>query len=42
MRIPANDVRLMIKMHEKGKHGFDDGLGLTVDDEDERRQVSRR
>ena len=32
----ANDVRLMIKMHEKGKHAYDDTLGLTIDDEDKR------
>ncbi len=32
----GNDVRLMIKMHEKGKQAFDDGLGLTIDDEDKR------
>jgi twitching motility protein PilU len=27
----ANDVRLQIKMHERGKFGIDDGLGLSVD-----------
>jgi twitching motility protein PilU len=32
----GNDVRLMIKMHEKGKHAYDDALGLTIDDEDKR------
>ena len=32
----ANDVRLMIKMHEKGKQAYDDTLGLTIDDEDKR------
>ena len=37
----GNDVRLMIKMHEKGKHAFDDGLGLTVNDEDERGKFFR-
>jgi twitching motility protein PilU len=30
----ANDVRLQIKMHEKGKFGTDDGLGLSVDEPD--------
>ena len=37
----GNDVRLMVKMHEKGKHAFDDGLGLTVNDEDERGKFFR-
>ena len=37
----GNDVRLMIKMHEKGKHAFDDGLGLRVNDEDERGKFFR-
>ncbi|MEH6515533.1 MAG: PilT/PilU family type 4a pilus ATPase [Halioglobus sp.] len=32
----GNDVRLMIKMHEKGQHAYDDALGLTIDDEDKR------
>ena len=28
----ANDVRLQIKMHERGKFGTDDSLGLAVDE----------
>ena len=28
----ANDVRLQIKMHERGKYGTDDTLGLAVDE----------
>ena len=31
----ANDVRLKIKMHERGEFGSGDGLGLTVDDQEE-------
>ena len=31
----ANDVRLKIKMHEKGEFGSGDGLGLVVDDHEE-------
>jgi twitching motility protein PilU len=30
----ANDVRLQIKMHEKGTFGTDDGFGLTFDEPD--------
>ncbi|MFT6287938.1 MAG: twitching motility protein PilU [Alcanivorax sp.] len=37
----ANDVRLMIKMHDKGKHAYDDALGLTIDDEDKRGNFMR-
>ena len=31
----ANDVRLKIKMHDKGEFGSGDGLGLAVDDQEE-------
>ena len=31
----ANDVRLKIKMHERGEFGSGDGLGLAVDDHEE-------
>ncbi|WP_415356375.1 PilT/PilU family type 4a pilus ATPase [Halioglobus sp. Uisw_031] len=31
----ANDVRLKIKMHERGEFGSGDGLGLAVDDQEE-------
>ncbi|MCB1843051.1 MAG: type IV pili twitching motility protein PilT, partial [Halioglobus sp.] len=31
----ANDVRLQIKMHERGLGGVDDGLGLAVDEEED-------
>lgn len=31
----ANDVRLQIKMHERGEFGVDDGLGLSFDDDQE-------
>ena len=30
----ANDVRLKIKMHDKGEFGSGDGLGLAVDDQE--------
>ena len=32
----ANDVRLALKMYEKGKVSFDDGIGLTFDEDDKR------
>jgi twitching motility protein PilU len=32
----ANDVRLQIKMHEKGRFGTDDGLGFAVDEPDDK------
>jgi len=39
----ANDVRLQIKMHERGEFGVDDGLGLSFDDkEDDKGQFMRR
>ena len=38
----ANDVRLMIKMHDKGKSAFGDGLGLTYDEDDKRGQFLGR
>jgi len=38
----ANDVRLMIKMHDKGKGGTGDGLGLTYDEDDKRGQFIGR
>jgi twitching motility protein PilU len=31
----SNDVRLKIKMHEQGKYGTDDSLGLSVDEPEE-------
>ena len=31
----SNDVRLKIKMHEQGKFGTDDTLGLSVDEPEE-------
>ncbi len=34
----TNDVRLMIKMHEKGKVSFDEGQGLSYDELDKRGQ----
>tara|TARA_R110000823_G_scaffold119998_23_gene244633 strand:- start:9193 stop:10332 length:1140 start_codon:yes stop_codon:yes gene_type:complete len=38
----ANDVRLQIKMHERGLGGVDDGLGLAVDEgEDQGRFLGR-
>ena len=38
----ANDVRLKIKMHERGEFGSGDGLGLTVDDQEEEGRFHRR
>ncbi|PLW83517.1 type IV pili twitching motility protein PilT [Kineobactrum sediminis] len=38
----ANDVRLMIKMFEKGRAGQDDGLGLTIDRPEDRGRHLRR
>ena len=39
----ANDVRLQIKMHERGEFGVDDGLGLSFDErEDDKGQFMRR
>jgi len=39
----ANDVRLQIKMHERGEFGVDDGLGLSFDEEeDDKGQFLRR
>ena len=32
----ANDVRLQIKMHEKGRFGTDDALGFAVDEPDDK------
>jgi len=29
----ANDVRLQIKMHDRGERGMDEGLGLAVDED---------
>lgn len=38
----ANDVRLKIKMHERGEFGSGDGLGLAVDDHEEEGRFHRR
>ena len=38
----ANDVRLKIKMHERGEFGSGDGLGLAVDDQEEEGRFHRR
>jgi twitching motility protein PilU len=38
----ANDVRLALKMFEKGKVAFDDGIGLTFDEDDKRGQFLGR
>jgi twitching motility protein PilU len=38
----ANDVRLHIKMHERGKFGTDDSLGLVVDEPDSEGQFMGR
>ena len=38
----ANDVRLQIKMHERGKFGTDDSLGLAVDEPDNEGQFLGR
>lgn len=38
----ANDVRLMIKMHDKGKSAFGDGMGLTYEEDDKRGQYLGR
>jgi len=32
----ANDVRLQIKMYEKGQFGTDEGLGFAVDEPDDK------
>jgi len=38
----ANDVRLQIKMFEKGRFGTDDGLGFAVDEPDDKGQFMGR
>ena len=38
----ANDVRLKIKMHERGEFGSGDGLGLAVDDHEEEGRFHQR
>lgn len=38
----ANDVRLQIKMHDRGERGADDGLGLAVDEDSNRGQFLGR
>jgi twitching motility protein PilU len=38
----ANDVRLQIKMFEKGQFGIDGGLGLSFDEPDEQGQFLGR
>ncbi|MDZ7783415.1 MAG: PilT/PilU family type 4a pilus ATPase [Halioglobus sp.] len=38
----ANDVRLQIKMHDRGERGSDEGLGLSVDEDSNRGQFMGR
>ncbi len=38
----ANDVRLQIKMHERGRDGGDDSFGLAIDEDEDEGQIMGR